>query len=1072
MPVPGEKTIVSRSGVRPGPGNSSDAEFAFPKQIGDFKLIEPIGEGGMGIVYLAEQNEPLRRQVALKIIKPGLASARFVARFEAERQALALMDHPNISRVLDAGVADDDRPYFVMELALGLSITEYCDRRQMSVRERARLMVDVCRAVQHAHHKGIIHRDIKPSNVLVVDSDRGPIPKVIDFGVAKAIEAHDSEQTWVTLDGDAVGTPLHMSPEQTKTADSDIDTRTDVYSLGVLLYELVTGTTPIMKVHVRHLDLQNLRRLVQTEEPPKPSARLREVGEELPQIARNRGADPRELIHAARGDLDQIITKAISKNREDRYATANGLARDLERYLDWRPIEAATPSNLYRLRRFAQRHKTALATLVLIVGVVLAALVYGLWKAHETADALKQAEASKQRLGELLYVSDMKLASDAWNAFDTPRVAALLQRHIPLPGESDFRRFEWHYLARLVGMESSEIDLAQGDVESLRFSPDGKWLAAGSRDSKLRIYPWKPLGVPMMIETGQGWVNDIAFAPDGHKLATAGSDGTLCVWEFAQEKLQPASGPFHAHEGGATSVAFAAEGALLITCGFDKGIRLWNADRLLSAKRAAPDELLVGTLEGHERCVEALSVSPDGWQLASASSDASLRLWDLKQKKHIRTVSPSRFRVVCAAWSHDGRIVAAGDIMGNVSVYDRETDSSRVLVRLLDGVESVMFLQGDQWLATGDRGGSIQLWPLTRVEGQDERHVRETHPRWQAHTSRVTSLALSPDGSDIISGSRSGQIRRWSAYADSARSRWIVGGIGRAYDFAFADRGMRLVVAGEAGLELWDLRDRKRVATWGEGQGPWLNAAMAPDGDIVVAGNATGEIVAWRLRSQPECRKKLGCWTVPGAIPWEHIAFAPDGRRFAAAAWDRREEIWVFDLDAPARCWKVPAKQSKCAAFSHSGRRLAVANMDDGLLYAWETQTKLFHFRGHSNTLSDLAFGPDGAMLATVGHDRTLRLWDLQETPSATERYAIVAHRDWVRSVAFSPDGWSLITSGDDGRVRLWHTETGQLLLELPDEGEGIEKARISAAGWFIACLTADDRIIIYDACPQLRHPP
>ena len=443
-------TKPSSSGERIADAETVECKALFgpaPKQVGPYRLIKPIGIGGMGVVYHAEQDAPIHRQVALKIIKPEAVSDSILARFNAERDVLALMDHPNIAQVLDAGLAEGDRPYFVMELVPGLPITRYCDLHRLDVRERARLMVTVCQAVQHAHQKGVIHRDIKPSNVLVMDSDTGPIPKVIDFGVAKATDAHDFENPGLTVAGHAVGTPLYMSPEQAGLANCDVDTRSDVYSLGVLLYELVTGTTPITDTQFRQMDLGDLRLAVWKGEPPIPTARLKELGQDLPRIAQQRGTDSRTLLQSVRHDLDQIITKATSKNRNGRYATANGLARDIERYLDCRPIEATTPSPLHRLRRFVQRYRATLVSVCAVMVILLMATIGSLWQAYRTAAALQLAEASSRRLSELLYVSDMKVASDAWKDNDPPRVADLLARHIPRSDAQDLRRFEWFYLS-------------------------------------------------------------------------------------------------------------------------------------------------------------------------------------------------------------------------------------------------------------------------------------------------------------------------------------------------------------------------------------------------------------------------------------------------------------------------------------------------------------------------------------------------------------------------------------------------------------------------------------------------
>jgi serine/threonine protein kinase len=382
-----EKPAADLAAAVTAPPNAAPPLTEGPgSRIGPYKLLQQIGEGGMGVVYMAEQTTPVRRVVALKVVRAGLDSAQAVARFETERQALALMDHPNIAKVFDAGTTGEPgcvsagRPYFVMELVKGVPITKFCDERRLTPRQRLELFVPVCQAVQHAHQKGVIHRDLKPSNVLVALYDGNPVPKVIDFGIAKATGQKLTERTLFTQFGAIVGTPEYMSPEQAELNQIDIDTRSDVYSLGVLLYELLTGSTPLGRKRLDEGAILEVLRLIREEEPPRPSTRL-STSEALASVAANRNTEPKKLTKLVRGELDWIVMKTLEKDRNRRYETASGLAIDLLHYLHDEPVAAGPPGVGQRLNRFLKRHPLAMGlgmlAVFLGVGVFFGAAMQG-----------------------------------------------------------------------------------------------------------------------------------------------------------------------------------------------------------------------------------------------------------------------------------------------------------------------------------------------------------------------------------------------------------------------------------------------------------------------------------------------------------------------------------------------------------------------------------------------------------------------------------------------------------------------------------------------------------------------
>jgi serine/threonine protein kinase len=480
------------------------ADEELGKNLGPYKLLQRLGEGGCGVVYMAEQEKPVRRRVALKIIKLGMDTKSVIARFEAERQALALMDHPNIARVLDAGTTQTGRPYFVMELVRGVKITDYCDQNEIDTRERLELFMKVCRAIQHAHQKGVIHRDIKPSNILITVIDGIAVPKIIDFGIAKAIEGRLTDNTIFTAYEQFIGTPAYMSPEQSVMSGVDVDTRSDIYSLGVLLYELLTGRTPFETKELLKNGMDGLRRTLQETEPERPSVVVTTMqGSALAEMAKRRHAEPLKLISLLRGDLDWIVIRALEKDRARRYETANGLAMDVQRFLENEPVMARPPSQLYRLRKMVRRNKVVFVAGTMVALALLGGLGVSTWFWYEEREARKfavaaehQALAAEQQQARLRRAAEeSEHMTQAWFLISQNK-------------QEEADKLVGHIAAIKPSLEAESVFRALGQWYALQ----GKWteaaqrfklvLAADQRDNSWAITEDLLKAGPIQIERG------------------------------------------------------------------------------------------------------------------------------------------------------------------------------------------------------------------------------------------------------------------------------------------------------------------------------------------------------------------------------------------------------------------------------------------------------------------------------------------------------------------------------------------------------------------------------------------
>ncbi|MCH7557029.1 MAG: serine/threonine protein kinase, partial [Planctomycetes bacterium] len=662
-------------------------------KIGPYKLLSILGEGGYGIVYLAEQQKPIRRQVALKIIKPGMDTKQVIARFEAERQALALLNHPNIASVHDAGTTKSGLPYFVMEFVKGVPITEHCDRQKSSIEERLRLFSDICDAIQYAHQKGIIHRDIKPSNILVSFDRERAVPKVIDFGIAKAISQPLTERTLHTEQGQFIGTPEYMSPEQAEMTTQNIDTRSDIYSLGVVLYELLTGVLPFDPKTLREAGIDRLRQIIREQEPKTPSTRLSHLGEKAEQIAAKRRTGIGTLTRRLHKELEWIPMKAMRKERTHRYRSVSELVDDIQNYLNGAPLTAGPESAVYKARKFVRRHAGTVAAATAIVVLLIVGLAVSTTLYMQAEQAGRIAEERAESLRRSNYGNRIALAEAAYRAGHKGRVDQLLALC-----PEDLRGWEWDWLSYISDEAETTLISPPKTVpdksSSVCVSPDGRRVYAGGIG---KFIVWDMNDNSVMSFLYKDWIFSVALDPEGKRLVTATRGGAIQLWDaMTGEQLITLSEGGGAwpddHSRSVNSVVFSPDGKRIVSGGTDSNVRIWDA-----ATGSA-----IMTLRGHKGPLREVAYSTDGRRILSASEDTTVKVWDAATGDELMTLRGHTDGIQSVAFSPDNTRIVSGSKDNTIRIWDSITgDKLEILQGNADAVLSVAFSRYGTTLALG-----------------------------------------------------------------------------------------------------------------------------------------------------------------------------------------------------------------------------------------------------------------------------------------------------------------------------------------------------------------------------------
>jgi serine/threonine protein kinase/WD40 repeat protein len=1036
-PAPGTQR---REGVSPVLSTVMSPVEKAGDRIGRYKLLQQIGEGGCGAVYMAEQEEPVRRRVALKVIKLGMDTKQVVARFEAERQALALMDHPNIAKVLDAGATDTGRPYFVMELVRGIKITEYCDENNLPTLDRLGLFILVCQAIQHAHQKGIIHRDIKPSNILVTINDGIAVPKVIDFGIAKATQGRLTDSTLFTAFEQFIGTPAYMSPEQAVMTSLDVDTRSDTYSLGVLLYELLTGHTPFDIQDLLASGLEKMRRTIREQEPPRPSTRLSTMLQgELTTTAQRRQIEPLKLIHLVRGDLDWIVMKCLEKDRSRRYETANGLAMEVQRYLDDEPVIARPPSRFYRFQKLVQRNRLAAAAAAVAIGSLIAALGASTLAAFRFQRAGLEVRMAKDEAVEKLRASYLAEArAERFSGHAGQRFVSLeaVNKAAAIRPGLDARNEAIACLAvsdvRLV--KQAPLHTTKRDPQ-VRFDARLEQYAADEGQGRITIRAVVDDREIMRLAAPDlevAWI--FGFSPDRRFLAAGYANDTVWVWDLTTQ--EPALRDLPGHRGG----DFSPDSSIFALSAPDGDLWFHGLLPGRQTRRLAMKERFA-----------LLAFDPKGARLACATFvEPSLQIREVESG---RVLSTSPIDPGYVAWSPDGNLLATGCWDGNVYLWDpRDCRKVATLEGHTKPLMSVAFNHAGDLLASSSSGDDLRLWnPITGRQIVN-------------FEGCAYGLHFSLDDKRLAVLQQDSQLAVLALAKSSEYRRLFAAAMGRDRSGPDFSPDGRLIAAGTGDrVCFWDTVSGHEVGF--VQVGPCDSVLFSPDGKSLITAERAGLYSRpfQRLADPSRCAYQLAApRLLYGAPDPREAALCVDGRHLALAANHLTGESVILDLQNPSATVVLRSHPLvDYIAISPDARWAATASYQNSTVRIWDAKSGELVGRLEMPARSRLTFSPDGRWLATFSADYQLwevGTWRRRNVPIPGHSFA---HRT---TLAFSPDTSVTAIVLGGRKIRLIETLTARPLadLEAPEVAD-IVSLRFSTDGTQLAALEESQRLQLWD---------